>query len=137
MGSIARSAGRRDDGAGKPANRRHSTFRRHRRGKRALWYARSDNPAPAALRKKIAAITPDAITAGELGGSPITAKESKAPGNQAAIGGIRLSTRDGWVAARPSGTEDIYKIYAESFVSAEHLKTLQQDARRIVDGVAD
>jgi phosphoglucomutase len=100
------------------------------------WYARSDNPAPAVLRKKIAAIAPDAITATELGGSPITAKETKAPGNNAAIGGIRLGTRDGWIAARPSGTEDIYKIYAESFVSADHLKTLQQDARRIVNRVA-
>jgi phosphoglucomutase len=100
------------------------------------WYARSDNPAPAALRTKIAAITPEGITATALGGSPIAAKESKAPGNNAAIGGIRLSTKDGWIAARPSGTEDIYKIYAESFVSSEHLKSLQQDARQIVDGVA-
>jgi phosphoglucomutase len=100
------------------------------------WYARSDNPAPAALRKKIAAISPEAITAGELAGSPIVKKEAKAPGNNAAIGGIRLTTKDGWIAARPSGTEDIYKIYAESFVSAAHLKSLQDDARRIVDGVA-
>ncbi|HEX2761621.1 MAG TPA: hypothetical protein VHM27_13950, partial [Rhizomicrobium sp.] len=99
------------------------------------WYARSDNPAASALRKKIAALGPDDIQAGELAGSPITAKLTRAPGNGAAIGGLKLATKDGWIAVRPSGTEEIYKIYAESFVSEEHLKLLQADGRRIADGV--
>ncbi len=74
------------------------------------------------MRTKLAGVTPEAITRDALGGDAITAKEIKASGNGAAIGGIKLSTAKGWIAARPSGTEDIYKIYAESFVSPAHLK---------------
>ncbi|MBV9551072.1 MAG: alpha-D-glucose phosphate-specific phosphoglucomutase [Alphaproteobacteria bacterium] len=93
------------------------------------FYARSDNPANAATRKKIAALSPETVTATELAGSPITRKLSKAPGNGAAIGGLKLESREGWIALRPSGTEDIYKIYAESFVSSEHLAALQAAGR--------
>jgi len=96
------------------------------------FYARIDHPAEAALRKKIAALSPDTVTDTALAGAPITRKLSKAPGNGAAIGGLKLETKDGWVALRPSGTEDIYKIYAESFVSAEHLKALQAAGRALV-----
>ena len=99
------------------------------------FYARSDNPADAARRKKIAALSPDAVTATALAGSPITAKLTKAPGNGAAIGGLKLETKDGWIALRPSGTEDIYKIYAESFVSPDHLKALQAAGRDLAASV--
>ena len=99
------------------------------------FYARSDNPAAADLRKKIAALSPEGVAATELAGSPITAKLSKAPGNDAAIGGLKLETKDGWIALRPSGTEDIYKIYAESFVSADHLKALQAAGRDLAQSV--
>jgi phosphoglucomutase len=95
------------------------------------YYARIDHPAEAALRKKIAALSPQAVTEDELAGSPITRKLATAPGNGAAIGGLKLETRDGWIALRPSGTEDIYKIYAESFVSAGHLKALQAAGRAL------
>jgi phosphoglucomutase len=96
------------------------------------FYARIDQPADAALRAKLLKITPQDVTATTLGGDPITAKIDKAPGNGAPIGGIKLSTAKGWIAARPSGTEEIYKIYAESFVSAEHLTALQSDAAAIL-----
>jgi phosphoglucomutase len=69
---------------------------------------------------------------GQLGGDEITQKFSRAPGNDAAIGGIKLVTAKGWIAARPSGTEDIIKLYAESFVSADHLRQLQNDAGRLL-----
>ena len=98
-----------------------------------MFYARSDNPAGAAARKKIAALSPDAVTMKELAGSPITAKLDKAPGNEAAIGGLKLETKDGWIALRPSGTEDIYKIYAESFVSQDHLKALLAAGRDLAE----
>jgi phosphoglucomutase len=67
-----------------------------------------------------------------LGGDPVTNAFTNAPGNDAPIGGIKLETAKGWIAARPSGTEDIYKIYAESFVSPEHLGQLQSDAQAII-----
>ncbi len=84
---------------------------------------------------KISRIRADAVTASTLGGDPILQKLSEAPGNGAAIGGIKLVTANGWVAARPSGTEDIYKIYAESFVSAGHLAALQSDAESIIAAI--
>jgi phosphoglucomutase len=101
-----------------------------------MFYARSDNPADADTRKKIAALSPGAVTAKDLAGSPITNKLSKAPGNDAAIGGLKLETKQGWIALRPSGTEDIYKIYAESFVSPEHLKALQAAGRQLAQKAA-
>jgi len=73
------------------------------------------------------------VKATTLAGDPITAKLTKAPGNGAPISGLKVSTEYGWFAARPSGTEDIYKIYAESLRSAEHLERIQAEAREIVD----
>jgi phosphoglucomutase len=99
------------------------------------YYARIDNPADSPLRDKIAAITTDSIKEDALAGSPITRKETNASGNGAKIGGIKLTTDKGWIAVRPSGTEDIYKIYAESFVDEEHLSELQQDAKKLVAGL--
>jgi phosphoglucomutase len=96
------------------------------------YYARIDNPAQAETRTRLAKIDPAAIS-GSLGGDVITKKYTHAPGNDAPIGGIKLETAKGWIAARPSGTEDIIKIYAESFASADHLKALQSDAARILD----
>ena len=70
--------------------------------------------------------------AGELAGEPILEKLTRAPGNGASIGGLKVTARNGWFAARPSGTEDVYKIYAESFLGAEHLRRIQEEAREIV-----
>jgi phosphoglucomutase len=97
-----------------------------------MFYARLDNPANEALRSKLSNAEPDDISATELGGDAIREKISHAPGNGAAIGGIKLTTANGWAAARPSGTEDVYKIYAESFVSAEHLALLQADTAALL-----
>ena len=72
------------------------------------------------------------VTATELAGDPITARLTHAPGNGAAIGGLKVTTDAGWFAARPSGTEDVYKIYAESFVGPDHLERIQTDARAVV-----
>jgi phosphoglucomutase len=72
------------------------------------------------------------VTATELAGEPITARLTRAPGNDAAIGGLKVVSENGWFAARPSGTEDIYKIYAESFKGREHLQQIQGEARDIV-----
>jgi phosphoglucomutase len=72
------------------------------------------------------------VTATELAGEPITARLTRAPGNDAAIGGLKVVSENGWFAARPSGTEDIYKIYAESFIGEEHLRKIQSEARDIV-----
>ena len=79
----------------------------------------------------VATFTPP-IAATELAGEPITAKLSRAPGNDAAIGGVKVATADAWFAARPSGTEDVYKIYAESFRGPEHLSLVQEEAKRVV-----
>jgi phosphoglucomutase len=73
------------------------------------------------------------IEATDLAGDPITAKLSDAPGNAAAIGGVKVATADAWFAARPSGTENVYKIYAESFRGPEHLKSVQAAAKQLVD----
>ncbi len=72
------------------------------------------------------------MKAKELAGAPITAVLTKAPGNGAAIGGLKVTTADGWFAARPSGTEDVYKIYAESFRGRDHLRLIQEEARALV-----
>ncbi len=77
-------------------------------------------------------MSPDQVTATELAGEPITARLTRAPGNDAAIGGLKVVSENGWFAARPSGTEDIYKIYAESFIGEEHLRKIQDEARDIV-----
>ncbi|MEW6334208.1 MAG: phosphoglucomutase (alpha-D-glucose-1,6-bisphosphate-dependent) [Thermodesulfobacteriota bacterium] len=98
------------------------------------FYQRIDTPATPARKAALAALSPGMITAGELAGKPILAAVTRAPGNNAPIGGVKVVTADGWFAARPSGTEDIYKIYAESLLSEDHLRMIQRDAVRIVDG---
>jgi phosphoglucomutase len=95
-------------------------------------YARVDAPADRAQKAKLAALSPDDVAAGELAGEPITAKLTAAPGNGAAIGGLKVTTESAWFAARPSGTEDVYKIYAESFRGPEHLARVQDEAREVV-----
>ncbi|MBI4797759.1 MAG: phosphoglucomutase, alpha-D-glucose phosphate-specific, partial [Desulfarculus sp.] len=77
-------------------------------------------------------LTPEMVKAQELAGEAITAKLTHAPGNGAAIGGLKVVTHNGWFAARPSGTEDIYKIYAESFRGHEHLSRIQEEAQAMV-----
>jgi phosphoglucomutase len=96
------------------------------------FYERIDAPATTEQKDALKKLTPEALQAKDLAGDPIQSKISNAPGNKAAIGGIKVSTQNGWFAARPSGTEDVYKIYAESFKSADHLKQIQHDAQDIV-----
>ncbi|MBW1648817.1 MAG: alpha-D-glucose phosphate-specific phosphoglucomutase [Deltaproteobacteria bacterium] len=96
-------------------------------------YRRIDAPASAAQRAVFAGLSAGSITATTLAGDPIVAVQTRAAGNGAPIGGLKVATANGWFAARPSGTEDIYKIYAESFVGEEHLSRLQEEARAMVD----
>ncbi|WP_406068030.1 phosphoglucomutase (alpha-D-glucose-1,6-bisphosphate-dependent) [Micromonospora sp. NBC_01638] len=98
-------------------------------------YARIDAPASREQKAVLAKLSPEQVTATELAGEPITATLTTAPGNGAPIGGLKVSTESGWFAARPSGTEDVYKIYAESFQGPDHLKQIQQEAKALVDGV--
>ncbi len=96
-------------------------------------YQRVDAAASKEQKARLSKLDGDAITADTLAGDPITAKLSKAPGNDAAVGGVKVVTDKAWFAARPSGTEDVYKIYAESFVGQEHLEQVQREAKEIVD----
>jgi phosphoglucomutase len=96
------------------------------------WYARVDAPATREQKSALAALSPEQVTATELAGEPITAKLTAAPGNGASIGGLKVTTPSAWFAARPSGTENVYKIYAESFVSEAHLGEVQAAARKVV-----
>ena len=96
-------------------------------------YARVDAPATPAQKTTLGKLSGDAISASELAGEAITAKLSNAPGNGAALGGVKVCTENAWFAARPSGTENVYKIYAESFRGAAHLARVQAEAKRIVD----
>lgn len=98
-------------------------------------YRRSDAPANREQKAVLKALSPDQLTAQQLAGEPITAKLTHAPGNGAAIGGLKVVTENGWFAARPSGTEDIYKIYAESFKGEAHLDQIQEEAQAIVKDV--
>jgi phosphoglucomutase len=93
------------------------------------WYERIDAPATAAERTQLKALTPDGIRMAELAGEKVRATITAAPGNGAPIGGVKVMAEHGWFAARPSGTEDIFKIYAESFRSQAHLRQIQQDAQ--------
>jgi phosphoglucomutase len=99
------------------------------------YYARMDLPAIAAQKKALKALRPEALPANELAGEPIIAKLTRAPGNGAEIGGLKVVARNGWFAVRPSGTEDLCKIYAESLRSEDHLKQIQDEALRIVQSV--
>ncbi|KXK59505.1 phosphoglucomutase [Micromonospora rosaria] len=98
-------------------------------------YARIDAPADRAQKAALAKLSPAQVTASELAGEPITATLTTAPGNGASIGGLKVTTESGWFAARPSGTEDVYKIYAESFQGPEHLARIQAEAKDLVDEV--
>src|SRR5690606_12502179 len=98
-------------------------------------YERLDAPASGPQKTQLAGLTPERVTATELAGEPILSKLPAAPGNGAAIGGLKVVTANGWFAARPSGTEDVYKIYAESFLGREHLQRIQEEARALVDSV--
>ncbi|MEO9321927.1 phosphoglucomutase (alpha-D-glucose-1,6-bisphosphate-dependent) [Nocardioides sp. C4-1] len=95
-------------------------------------YARIDAPATREQKAALSALSADAVTATELAGEPITAKLTEAPGNGARIGGLKVTTESAWFAARPSGTEDVYKIYAESFRGPDHLAAVQDAARDVV-----
>jgi phosphoglucomutase len=100
-------------------------------------YARVDAPADRAQKARLGALSPDDVTATELAGEPITAKLTAAPGNDAPIGGLKVTTENAWFAARPSGTEDVYKIYAESFRGPEHLAEVQAAARELVSAALE
>ncbi|WP_350258288.1 phosphoglucomutase (alpha-D-glucose-1,6-bisphosphate-dependent) [Scrofimicrobium sp. R131] len=97
------------------------------------WYARIDQAASKEEKAKLANLSPDNVTASELAGEAITAKLVRAPGDNQPIGGLKVTTENAWFAARPSGTEDVYKIYAESFISEEHLGQVQSAAKQVVD----
>lgn len=98
-------------------------------------YARIDAPANREQKATLKALSPEQVPATELAGEPITAKLTNAPGNNAAIGGLKVTTENAWFAARPSGTEDKYKIYAESFHGQEHLKRVQDEAQALVSEI--
>jgi len=96
------------------------------------YYTRIDAPATAEQKAKLERLSPEAVAAPTLAGEPIVAKLTRAPGNGAPIGGLKVVTRNGWFAARPSGTEAVYKIYAESFKDEQHLQAILADAQQIV-----
>ena len=99
------------------------------------FYARIDAPATTDQKKRLAKLMPDDLSLSDLAGEPIAAKLTTAPGNGAPFGGIKVVAKSGWFAARPSGTEDVYKIYAESFRSDDHLREIQQAAKAAIAAV--
>jgi phosphoglucomutase len=101
----------------------------------ASSYARVDAPATREQKAKLAKLSASDVTATQLAGEPITATLTHAPGNGAAIGGLKVTTESAWFAARPSGTEDVYKIYAESLRGPDHLAQVQAEAKQVVDAV--
>ncbi|MGJ6125503.1 phosphoglucomutase (alpha-D-glucose-1,6-bisphosphate-dependent) [Mycolicibacterium sp. Y3] len=101
----------------------------------APTYARIDAPADREQKARLSKLSADQVSTTELAGEPITAKLTTAPGNGAPLGGLKVTTENAWFAARPSGTEDVYKIYAESFKGAEHLAQVQQAAKDVVNAV--
>jgi len=96
------------------------------------YYTRIDAPATPEQKSKLKKLSPKDVTASELAGEPVAAKMTEAPGNGASIGGLKVTTKDGWFAARPSGTENIYKLYAESFLGQDHLNRLVAEAQGLV-----
>jgi phosphoglucomutase len=96
-------------------------------------YDRIDAKATTEQKKALSQLNPEQIKQKEMAGEPIRSMMTNAPGNNAAIGGLKVSTDNGWFAARPSGTEEIYKIYAESFLNKDHLQQILNDAQAIVD----
>jgi phosphoglucomutase len=123
------------------ARQRRDPGESYRELTRALGEPHSDRVEAAATpsqKKKLAKLAPDRIASTELAGEKIEAILSHAPGNQAPIGGLKICTANGWFAARPSGTEDIYKIYAESFRDEQHLRRIIEEAQAVVDAaIAD
>ena len=101
----------------------------------ASCYARIDAPATPAQKAALSKLSPDKVRADTLAGEPIVSRLTAAPGNGAPIGGLKVTTQNGWFAARPSGTEDLYKVYAESFLGEAHLKRIQEEAKGIVSEV--
>jgi phosphoglucomutase len=101
------------------------------------YYTRLDVPASIEQKAKLAKLTPEAVEESDLAGDPITARLTRAPGNDAPIGGLKVVTASGWFAARPSGTENLYKIYAESLKSQEHLNAIVDEAREIVNNALE
>ncbi|MFO1476247.1 MAG: phosphoglucomutase (alpha-D-glucose-1,6-bisphosphate-dependent) [Verrucomicrobiota bacterium] len=101
------------------------------------YYTRIDAPASPEQKARLQKLSPEAVRESNLAGEPITAKLTRAPGNQASIGGLKVTAASGWFAARPSGTENIYKIYAESFRGADHLSAIVDEARRMVNGALE
>jgi phosphoglucomutase len=98
------------------------------------FYERIDTPATSGQKTTLKKLSPEMVTAGELAGEPILERITRAPGNNADIGGLKIVTANGWFMARPSGTEDIYKIYAESFLGEGHLRRIEREAVTIVNG---
>jgi phosphoglucomutase len=98
-------------------------------------FARQDAPATRGQKAKLGALDASQVSATTVGGEPVKAVLTSAPGNNAPIGGLKVTTDNAWFAVRPSGTEDVYKIYAESLRDDDHLRTVQHDARTLVDGV--
>ncbi|MGZ3458362.1 MAG: phosphoglucomutase, alpha-D-glucose phosphate-specific, partial [Archangium sp.] len=98
----------------------------------APLYTRIDQPATPAQKSALKKLSPESVRATTLAGEPILQRLTRAPGNNAEIGGLKVVAENGWFAARPSGTEDVYKIYAESFRDAKHLEAIVDDARRMV-----
>jgi phosphoglucomutase len=101
------------------------------------YYTRIDAPATPEQKARLRTLSPEAVKDETLAGEPIVAKLTRAPGNNAAIDGLKIATASGWFAARPSGTEDVYKIYAESFRGAAHLNALVSEAQDLVDAAID
>jgi phosphoglucomutase len=97
-------------------------------------YQRIDMPANAGMRAWLGSVTAEQIRAKEIAGEPVESVVTNAPGNGQPLGGVKVSTKNGWFAARPSGTEDLLKLYAESFLGREHLERIQADARELLDG---
>jgi phosphoglucomutase len=95
-------------------------------------YGRIDAPATPEQKAALQRLSPDQVTASTMAGDKITSRLTKAPGNGAAIGGLKVVTEKGWFAARPSGTEEVYKLYAESFTGSDHLKRIQEEAQAII-----
>ncbi len=98
------------------------------------FYERTDAPATPAQKTRLGKLDPDDIKATQLAGEPILARMTRAPGNNQPIGGIKVTAKNGWYAARPSGTENVYKIYAESFLGSDHLAQIQREAQTAIDG---
>ena len=95
-------------------------------------YARIDAPATSDQKRKLGQLTAEQVHAATLAGDPIVSRLTHAPGNGAPIGGLKVVTAQGWFAARPSGTEDVYKLYAESFKGRDHLAQIQREAQGLV-----